>query len=827
MTREWIATQCVAARRRSQLAAGLGAAAFALALGLSGPAWAQPSAGDAAEAASEPDPASAPATCTSANRLVSGTPVRGRLDASDPKLAVDNSPYEIWCLPVRRGQTVSVSVTSTDFDPLVLLGNIAPATPEICETCTGGAGVAGARPAVARRLAQRDEVLTVRPNTMTGDQSGAFVLTATLGQPTAARPVAIRFGETVNGAISASDWLDWTSGDNGDLFPTDVYSVQLRAGQATEITLTTPGEDGIDPFLTLGRVGANGAFETLQSDDDSGPGLGSRIRFTPDRAGVYQIRARALNQSDSGPYILAVGPVSLPARQTPLALSVGPWVSGAITEQSGQVESEDQVLRAQEYAFVPRPDTSYIISLESDDFDAHLEVGRYEDARASTFVTFASNDDAEAPSGAEPLGAAGLPGAEDPDGPELSNTNSRVRFRPEGTEPVVVRARALDGSTGRYRLRVQAVRVAADPPAGRPIVLGTPAQVTLAEGGPRRNDLLYAPYAIQLAQGQRVEVRLTSRAPEGTLDPFVAIGSGTPGAFDELRSDDDGAGYPNARLIFTAPSAGSYLVMAQSLQPEQTGAMELSVTSAPPLAAPTAITVGQTVSGSFTASSPVNDDGVAVADYTVTLAAGDAISVALKYTGEDEADNRMDPYLEVGTMADGQLQVLKSNDDDPAGETLDSALRFVAPQAGPYVIRARSLSSGGTGPWTLTVNQAEPPPPPPAPTPISVGDSVSGELKQGDATDPQTDQLSDTYVFEARAGERYVISLSSEDFDSFLSVRGQSQAPSDAQTDDDGGGELNSRLEYQVQVTGQQLIKVAPLGDSVALGAYQLRLSRP
>jgi hypothetical protein len=108
-----------------------------------------------------------------------------------------------------------------------------------------------------------------------------------------------------------------------------------------------------------------------------------------------------------------------------------------------------------------------------------------------------------------------------------------------------------------------------------------------------------------------------------------------------------------------------------------------------------------------------------------------------------------------------------------------------------------------------------------------VGQTISGTLAEGDATDPQTEQLSDSFVFEARAGERYVISLSSSDFDSFLSVRGQSEAPSEAQTDDDSGGALNSRLEYEVRVSGPQLIRVAPLGDGVATGAYELRVTRP
>lgn len=805
-----------------RFAGSLSLAALALACGGAAPAAAQDSMdGGGLETA----------TCTSPNRLVSGTTIRGRLDAADPRLDADDSAYELWCLPVRAGQVVRVAMTSPDFDPIVVAGRFDARDPQTCQDCASGVGSQGAEPAVASVRARRAEVLTVRPNTLLGGQSGAFTLTATVSEPVPPRVTPISFGQTLTGTIGADDWLDFETDPMSGMpggHPTDLYAVRLTAGQLTEITLSAR-DDAFDPYLQLGRVTAGGTFEELMADDDSGPGLGSRIRFTPETSGTYLIRVRPLAPDGQGPYVLRVGGSTEPSRQSPVAIAPGATIRGTISDRTPQIESDGELVQAQEYVFLPRPDTTYIVTLESDAFDAFLEVGRYVDGEVPGFNVIASNDDIEPATvddGQAQSATPALPGSP-PVSVDLPDTNARVRFRPDATGPVIIRARSLDGTPGAFVLRLSTARIAPDPAAGTPLALGSTVPVVLADGGPRRDDRLYSAHAISLREGQRVEILLETRARDGAVDPFVMIGTGTPGAFEELRADDDGAGFPNARMVFTAPRDGSYTILAATLAAEQSGRMDLTVTEAAPLPAARPVQIGDTVSGEITGQLPFNDEGRRFVDYALTLEAGQTVRIRLDYTGPEEAENRIDPYLEIGSGTPASFAALRSNDDAPGDGTLNSLLRFQAPEAGTYIIRASALNPATTGPYRLRIEAAAPPPPPPPPTPIGVGDSVEGALTADDAVDPANDQFHDRYAFEGRAGERFVIELRSTDFDSFLSVRAAGEPASAAQTDDDSGGELNSRLEYEVRTSGQQVIRVAPLGDFPALGSYTLRLSRP
>lgn len=78
---------------------------------------------------------------------------------------------------------------------------------------------------------------------------------------------------------------------NGDL---DNYRVELEAGRTYVINVAGQGEDPLaDPFLAV----LNESGERVASDDDSGPGLDARLRFTPERSGVYYLQASGLGGS--------------------------------------------------------------------------------------------------------------------------------------------------------------------------------------------------------------------------------------------------------------------------------------------------------------------------------------------------------------------------------------------------------------------------------------------------------------------------------------------------------------------------------------------------
>ena len=79
------------------------------------------------------------------------------------------------------------------------------------------------------------------------------------------------------------------------------------------------------------------------------------------------------------------------------------------------------------------------------------------------------------------------------------------------------------------------------------------------------------------------------------------------------------------------------------------------------------------------------------------------------------------------------------------------------------------------------------------------------------------------WAFEGNAGQQVVIDVTSDDFDTFLTLIAISEQ-GDADFDDDNGGEdLNSRLELELPFDGWYLVVVTDVrsGDS---GGYQIRV---
>ena len=99
-------------------------------------------------------------------------------------------------------------------------------------------------------------------------------------------------GASVSGAVSPETDRDW-------------FRITLTAGKTYAFTLEGSGAtELIDPYLYL----YSGAGTQIKFDDDSGPGLTSRITFTPTTSGTYYLAAAAYqanNIDNVGQYTLA------------------------------------------------------------------------------------------------------------------------------------------------------------------------------------------------------------------------------------------------------------------------------------------------------------------------------------------------------------------------------------------------------------------------------------------------------------------------------------------------------------------------------------------
>ncbi|HSH45342.1 MAG TPA: PPC domain-containing protein [Longimicrobiales bacterium] len=82
------------------------------------------------------------------------------------------------------------------------------------------------------------------------------------------------------------------------------------------------------------------------------------------------------------------------------------------------------------------------------------------------------------------------------------------------------------------------------------------------------------------------------------------------------------------------------------------------------------------------------------------------------------------------------------------------------------------------------------------------------------------------YRFDARAGDRLVIRLDSDDFDPFLTLgRSPGGTFESVASDDDSGSGVNALLEYDVTTSGTYVIR-ANSWSGGSTGAFTLSLGR-
>lgn len=231
------------------------------------------------------------------------------------------------------------------------------------------------------------------------------------------------------------------------------------------------------------------------------------------------------------------------------------------------------------------------------------------------------------------------------------------------------------------------------------------------------------------------------------------------------------------------------------------------------------LAVGDEVRGALNSSDQVRSsdgDSYRYEDYSVSARRGQRLEAVLR-------SDDFDAYLEV--FAPGQTgsgEVLAS-DDDGLGEGTGSRLRFVAPDNGDYILRARTLSGVEGGAFTLSLSQRPDAPRAPRPSSIRVGRDVRGSITDRDPEADEGGSRYDAYSFRASAGQRVAISLDSDDFDPIVSI-GQMAGSNfvEMASNDDGPEGLGSYLVFTAPQAGEYVIRAMPLSEGE--GDYTLKL---
>jgi hypothetical protein len=78
-------------------------------------------------------------------------------------------------------------------------------------------------------------------------------------------------------------------------------------------------------------------------------------------------------------------------------------------------------------------------------------------------------------------------------------------------------------------------------------------------------------YHIQLVAGKTYQIDMKQI---GALDPFMRLEDNMR---TQLAQDDDGGGFPNARIVFNCNRSGAYRIIATTFAKEETGRFSLTV----------------------------------------------------------------------------------------------------------------------------------------------------------------------------------------------------------------------------------------------------------
>ncbi|WP_183251546.1 hypothetical protein [Brevundimonas basaltis] len=138
---------------------------------------------------------------------------------------------------------------------------------------------------------------------------------------------------------------------------------------------------------------------------------------------------------------------------------------------------------------------------------------------------------------------------------------------------------------------------------------------------------------------------------------------------------------------------------------------------------------------------------------------------------------------------------------------------------GPYSIRANSLSEGETGRYTLAVDRL---PAVQRVQPVYLGRASAQRLGELTGDDAMADDESyfDCYAFDVRQGQTAGIGLTSQDFDTYLSLHEGGVCDAEIAFDDNGLGEgTDAYIEHTFERGGRYSVRANSLGSD-EIGRY-------
>ena len=568
-----------------------------------------------------------------------GDDIRGRLEDGDARMrGSDGYRYDDYRVNLRAGQRLEAQMTSDDFDAYLEVY----AEGSLRQSLASDDDSAGDLNARLRFTAPEAGVYIVRARTFSGIETGDYQLSLKeRAAPRMPRPGRIAVGRDETGSLGANSAED----DDGKRY--DAYAFRASAGERVKIDLES---DDFDSFLRVGRI-VNGAFVQMAENDDGGSSLNARLVFTAPQAGEYLIRVTSYNGSAEGDYRLSME--QGPPAPTAAPVTIGEETWGRLNSDSA---TSDSGAPADLYRFSGRAGQRVAITMKADGFDTYLELF---DANHNSLAT---DDDS------------------------AGDLNARLTHTLAEDGDYLIEARAFSSGEGPYTLNIEEI---APPPPPSAIAFGQTVEGELTNSDATDDDgRRYDAFVFSGTEGQRIQAVMRS----GDFDAYLQLGENGE-EFSEIASDDDGLGQgTDARLIFTLPETGEYVLRARSWSRDAKGlyALELQDLGGEP--SPGSLLIGSTVRARLTERASITDEGIYYDAYHFKAKADEKLRFTL-------IASSFDAVVEVGEEKDGDYFKLEE-DDDSLSDT-HARLNWTAPRDGSYVLRARSFGSNSTGDYVL------------------------------------------------------------------------------------------------------------------------------
>ena len=320
-------------------------------------------------------------------------------------------------------------------------------------------------------------------------------------------------------------------------FPYDLYTFRARKGQslAVRLRINRVGTATVRADVSVGRF-EKSAFVPLTSSRSTA----LFRRFTPAEDGEYTIKVVA---TAPGSYVL-----HLDERRPdqPRVVAAGKVLTDILDPKVA-----GQAAPYHDWTFSAREGERLSISLRSSDFDTYLILNRLQ---GNNVARIAANDDA--------------PGA---------GNNSRIEATTPATGDYVIRVQSADSAGGGYSLRVDTLGRVEQRLRRDRIVAGQEVSSTLAANDSTLDD--GSPYQEWVYRAKAAKERVMFTMRSSAFDTFLSVGRMEGGKFVEFSSNDDAAEDSRAnhvsRVLIVAPAAGDFVIRANSVAANETGAYTL------------------------------------------------------------------------------------------------------------------------------------------------------------------------------------------------------------------------------------------------------------